>query len=96
MNEEGANLKRPHLHGSVLSSILNLFIIERAIELKLDGKTESIFKVSKLCLNIMSLISSSTCPVTEVNILKVAIFHKIGLLHKKKSVDIFFLCELKQ
>ncbi|XP_049686242.1 rotatin isoform X2 [Accipiter gentilis] len=44
LNEEGANLKRPHLHGSVLSSILNLFIIERAIELKLDGKTESIFK----------------------------------------------------
>ncbi|KAF1571240.1 UNVERIFIED_CONTAM: Rotatin, partial [Eudyptes robustus] len=43
-NEEGANLKRPHLHGSVLSSISNLFIIERAIELKLDDKTESIFK----------------------------------------------------
>ncbi|KAF1454692.1 Rotatin, partial [Spheniscus demersus] len=44
LNEEGANLKRPHLHGSVLSSISNLFIIERAIELKLDDKTESIFK----------------------------------------------------
>ncbi|NXX80013.1 RTTN protein, partial [Urocolius indicus] len=43
-NEEEANLKRPHLHGSVLSSISNLFIIERAIELKLDDKTESIFK----------------------------------------------------
>jgi len=54
LNEEGANLKRPHLHGSVLSSISNLFIIERAIELKLDDKTESIFKVSKLCLNVVS------------------------------------------
>ncbi|NXL54084.1 RTTN protein, partial [Podilymbus podiceps] len=44
LNEDGANLKRPHLHGSVSSSISNLFIIERAIELKLDDKTESIFK----------------------------------------------------
>ncbi|NWU68884.1 RTTN protein, partial [Pterocles burchelli] len=44
LNEEGANLKRPHLHGSVLSGISNLFIIERAIELKLDNKMESIFK----------------------------------------------------
>ncbi|KAM6135084.1 LOW QUALITY PROTEIN: rotatin [Pterocles gutturalis] len=44
LNEEGANLKRPHLHGSVLSNISNLFIIERAIELKLDNKMESIFK----------------------------------------------------
>ncbi|NXI34262.1 RTTN protein, partial [Galbula dea] len=45
LNEEGANLKRPALHGGVLSSIANLFIIEKAIELKLDDKTESIFKV---------------------------------------------------
>ncbi|XP_010284633.1 PREDICTED: rotatin-like, partial [Phaethon lepturus] len=44
LNEEGANLKRPHLHGSVLSSFSNLFIMERAIELKLDDKTESILK----------------------------------------------------
>ncbi|XP_071660387.1 rotatin isoform X2 [Patagioenas fasciata] len=44
LNEEGANLKRPHLHGSVLSSISNLFVTERAIELKLDDKTEPIFK----------------------------------------------------
>ncbi|NWW85567.1 RTTN protein, partial [Rhynochetos jubatus] len=45
LNEGGANMKRPNLHGSVLSSISNLFIIERAIELKLDDKTESILKV---------------------------------------------------
>ncbi|XP_009866087.1 PREDICTED: rotatin, partial [Apaloderma vittatum] len=44
LNEEEANLKRPQLHSSVLSSISNLFIIERAIELKLDDKTQSIFK----------------------------------------------------
>ncbi|KFV73010.1 Rotatin, partial [Struthio camelus australis] len=44
LNEEGASLKRPHLHGSVLSSVSNLFIIERTIELKLDDKTESVFK----------------------------------------------------
>ncbi|XP_064299167.1 rotatin isoform X2 [Phalacrocorax carbo] len=48
LNEEGANLKRPHLHGSVLSSISNLFIIERAIELKMDDKTESIFKAETI------------------------------------------------
>ncbi|XP_074002500.1 rotatin [Numenius arquata] len=44
LNEEGANLKRPDLHGSVLSNIFNLFIIERSVELKLDDKKESIFK----------------------------------------------------
>ncbi|NWS60195.1 RTTN protein, partial [Chunga burmeisteri] len=44
LNEEGANLKRPRLHGSMLSTISNLFIVERAIELKLDDKTESIIK----------------------------------------------------
>ncbi|NXJ93413.1 RTTN protein, partial [Corythaixoides concolor] len=48
LNEEGANLKRPHLHGSVLSSISNLFIMERAIELKLDDKMESIFKAETI------------------------------------------------
>ncbi|NXF08583.1 RTTN protein, partial [Smithornis capensis] len=44
LNEEGANLKRPDLDGNVLSSISNLFILERAIELKLDDKMESIIK----------------------------------------------------
>ncbi|KAM9387382.1 rotatin [Phaethornis superciliosus] len=48
LNEEGANLKRPHLHGSVLSSISNLFVVERAIELKLDDKAESIFKAETI------------------------------------------------
>ncbi|NXW59097.1 RTTN protein, partial [Eurystomus gularis] len=44
LNEEGASLKRPYLDGSVLSSISNLLIVERPIELKLDDKTESLFK----------------------------------------------------
>nr|XP_048696095.1 rotatin isoform X5 [Caretta caretta] len=44
MNEEGASLKRPLLHGCVLSSVPNLFIVERPIELKLDDTKESIFK----------------------------------------------------
>uniref|UniRef100_A0A8C3K8K8 Rotatin n=1 Tax=Calidris pygmaea TaxID=425635 RepID=A0A8C3K8K8_9CHAR len=44
LNEEGANLKRPDLHGSMLSNISNLFILERAVELKLGDKKESIFK----------------------------------------------------
>ncbi|XP_053106081.1 rotatin isoform X3 [Hemicordylus capensis] len=43
--EEGANLKRPLLHGSVLSSIPNLLIVEKPIELKLDDVRESVFKV---------------------------------------------------
>ncbi|NXP27460.1 RTTN protein, partial [Scytalopus superciliaris] len=45
LNEEGANLKRPRLDGNVLSSITNLFIIERPIELKLDDKVESVIRV---------------------------------------------------
>ncbi|KAF2975569.1 hypothetical protein EK904_012356 [Melospiza melodia maxima] len=44
LNEEGANLKRPCLNGNVLSSISNLFIIEGAMELKLDDKMNSIIK----------------------------------------------------
>ncbi|NXC40673.1 RTTN protein, partial [Penelope pileata] len=48
LNEEGASLKRPHLHGNVFSSISNLFVIERAIELKLDDKMESIFRVKTI------------------------------------------------
>ncbi|XP_015710680.1 rotatin isoform X1 [Coturnix japonica] len=48
LNEEGASLKRPCLHGSVFTSISNLFVIEGAIELKLDDKMESIFKVETI------------------------------------------------
>lgn len=46
-SEEGANLKRPLLHGSVFSSIPNLLNVEKPIELKLDCAKESVFKVNK-------------------------------------------------
>ncbi|NWU92825.1 RTTN protein, partial [Upupa epops] len=48
LNEEGANMKRPSLHGSMLSSIANLFLIEKPIELKLDDKTELLFKAETI------------------------------------------------
>lgn len=50
--EEGANLKRPLLNGGVLSSVPNLFIVEKPIQLKLDETKESVFKVKK---NIMQI-----------------------------------------
>ncbi|NXN95779.1 RTTN protein, partial [Rhinopomastus cyanomelas] len=48
LNEEGANMKRPSLHGRVLSNISNLFLIERPIELKVDDKTELVFKAETI------------------------------------------------
>ncbi|XP_048363804.1 rotatin isoform X3 [Sphaerodactylus townsendi] len=42
--EEGANQKRPLLNGGVLSSVPNLFIVEKPIQLKLDEAKESVFK----------------------------------------------------
>ncbi|KFO77963.1 Rotatin, partial [Cuculus canorus] len=48
LNEEEANLKRPHLHDSVLSGVSNLFIVERTIEIKLDDKIESVIKVETI------------------------------------------------
>ncbi|XP_061450623.1 rotatin isoform X2 [Rhineura floridana] len=43
--EEEANLRRPLLHGSILSGVPNLLIVEKPIELKLDDSArESVFK----------------------------------------------------
>ncbi|KAF7245226.1 Rotatin [Varanus komodoensis] len=42
--EEDANLKRPLLHGSAVSSIPNLLIVAKPIEIKLDDARESVFK----------------------------------------------------
>ncbi|XP_066479673.1 rotatin [Tiliqua scincoides] len=42
--EDGANLKRPLLLGSVIPSVPNLLIVEKPIELKLDDTRESVFK----------------------------------------------------
>ncbi|XP_032078942.1 rotatin isoform X1 [Thamnophis elegans] len=44
MEEEESHLKRPLLHGSILSSISNILIVEKPIELKLDDTRESVFK----------------------------------------------------
>lgn len=46
MEEEESHLKRPLLHGSILSSISNILIVENPIELKLDDTRQSVFKVS--------------------------------------------------
>lgn len=46
VEEEESHLKRPLLHGSILSSISNILIVEKPIELKLDDTRESVFKVN--------------------------------------------------
>nr|XP_056710923.1 rotatin [Euleptes europaea] len=46
--EEGANQKRPLLNGGVLSSVPNLFIVEKPIQLKLDEAKESVFKAETI------------------------------------------------
>ncbi|XP_039610285.1 rotatin [Polypterus senegalus] len=43
-NEEGANKKRPHIEGSLLASLVNLFVVDQPIDLKLDTE-KSFFKV---------------------------------------------------
>ncbi|XP_007425386.2 rotatin, partial [Python bivittatus] len=48
VEEEEAHLKRPLLHGSILSSISNVFIVEKPIELKLDDTRESVFKAETI------------------------------------------------
>ncbi|XP_019380164.1 PREDICTED: rotatin isoform X1 [Gavialis gangeticus] len=59
MNEEGASLKRPLLHGSVFSSIPNLFVVERPIELKLDDTKESVFKAETV-EKLYAILTSDT------------------------------------
>ncbi|KAL8182371.1 UNVERIFIED_CONTAM: hypothetical protein K2H54_055048 [Gekko kuhli] len=46
--EERANLKRPLLNGGVLSSVPNLLIVEKPVQLKLDEAKESVFKVETI------------------------------------------------
>ncbi|KAM6453844.1 rotatin isoform 1-T1 [Liasis olivaceus] len=48
VEEEETHLKRPLLHGSILSSISNIFIVEKPIELKLDDTRESVFKAETI------------------------------------------------
>lgn len=44
MSEEGSTLKRPKLQGTVLSSAVNLFILDKPLDLKLDDTGTSFFK----------------------------------------------------
>lgn len=46
--EDGANLKHPLLHGSVIPSVPNLLIVKKPVELKLDDTRESVFKVNPM------------------------------------------------
>ncbi|CAJ0938645.1 unnamed protein product [Ranitomeya imitator] len=45
MNEKESNCKRPELQGNVLSKAVSLYIAERSVDLKLDDKETSFFKV---------------------------------------------------
>uniref|UniRef100_A0A8C3SPF1 Rotatin n=1 Tax=Chelydra serpentina TaxID=8475 RepID=A0A8C3SPF1_CHESE len=65
MNEEGASLKRPLLHGCVLSSVPNLFIVERTIELKLDDTKEAL-AFSDVKLVHLTSIKMVCAPTQEV------------------------------
>ncbi|XP_064006375.1 rotatin [Pogoniulus pusillus] len=57
LSEEDADLRHPGLQGSLLSCTADLFVLEKAVELKLDEKTESVIKaetVEKLCAILTS------------------------------------------
>uniref|UniRef100_A0A670ZPV2 Rotatin n=1 Tax=Pseudonaja textilis TaxID=8673 RepID=A0A670ZPV2_PSETE len=63
MEEEESHLKRPLLHGSILSSISNILIVERPIELKLDDTRESVFKAETV-EKLYSIFISDTIDLT--------------------------------
>lgn len=44
--EEGADTKRPSIDARVLSRVINLFIVKKPIELKLDDRRELVIKVT--------------------------------------------------
>ncbi|XP_071411006.1 rotatin isoform X3 [Pithys albifrons albifrons] len=84
LNEEGANLKRPHLDSNVLASISNLFIIERAIELKLDDKMESIIKTE----TVEKLYDILTSDAVDLVLRKSAAEQLVVILEDTKMHDI--------
>uniref|UniRef100_A0A8C5S6W5 Rotatin N-terminal domain-containing protein n=1 Tax=Laticauda laticaudata TaxID=8630 RepID=A0A8C5S6W5_LATLA len=63
MEEEESHLKRPLLHGSILSSISNILIVEKPIELKLDDTRESVFKAETV-EKLYSIFISDTVDLT--------------------------------
>ncbi|XP_070603560.1 rotatin isoform X2 [Erythrolamprus reginae] len=63
MEEEESHLKRPMLHGNILSSISNILIVEKPIELKLDDPRESVFKAETV-EKLYSIFISDTVDLT--------------------------------
>ncbi|XP_069476880.1 rotatin [Ambystoma mexicanum] len=58
-SEEGSNLKRPKLMGSILSSAVNLFIVDKPVDLKLDDTGTSFFKAETV-KKVYEILSSET------------------------------------
>ncbi|KAF4801319.1 hypothetical protein TURU_036040 [Turdus rufiventris] len=84
LNEEGANLKRPCLDGNVLSSISSLFIIEGAMELKLDDKMNSIIKAE----TVEKLYDILTSDAVDLVLRKSAAEQLVVILEDTKMHDI--------
>ncbi|NXB96005.1 RTTN protein, partial [Vidua chalybeata] len=84
LNEDGANLKRPCLDSNVLSSISNLFIIEGAMELKLDDKMNSIIKAE----TVEKLYDILTSDAVDLVLRKSAAEQLVVILEDTKMHDI--------
>ncbi|XP_014726396.1 PREDICTED: rotatin isoform X3 [Sturnus vulgaris] len=84
LSEEGANLKRPCLDGNVLSSISNLFVIEGAMELKLDDKMNSIIKAE----TVEKLYDILTSDAVDLVLRKSAAEQLVVILEDTKMHDI--------
>uniref|UniRef100_A0A8C5S8A8 Rotatin N-terminal domain-containing protein n=1 Tax=Laticauda laticaudata TaxID=8630 RepID=A0A8C5S8A8_LATLA len=92
MEEEESHLKRPLLHGSILSSISNILIVEKPIELKLDDTRESVFKAETV-EKLYSIFISDTVDLTlrksaaEQLIMNCMMLPCLALLRKLLSAD---------
>ncbi|NWT80047.1 RTTN protein, partial [Lanius ludovicianus] len=84
LNEEGASLKRPPLDGNVLSSISNLFIVEGAMELKMNDKMDSIIKVK----TVEKLYDIFTSDAVDLVLRKSAAEQLVVILEDTKMHDI--------
>ncbi|XP_030068547.1 rotatin [Microcaecilia unicolor] len=58
-SEEESSLKRPQLQGSLLSSAVNLLMVEKTMELKLDDSGKSFFKAETV-KKIYDILTSET------------------------------------
>ncbi|KAM4792826.1 rotatin isoform 2-T2 [Cyanocitta cristata] len=84
LNEEGASLKRPPLDGDVLSSISNLFIVEGAMELKMNDKMDSIIKAE----TVEKLYEILTSDAVDLVLRKSAAEQLVVILEDTKMHDI--------